>query len=371
MTSEELKTLTLEHLPQSEVKVSGEIPYQYLEKYRAHAIEHVQEGLNWDGFRPGHIPESVLISRIGEMPIIQDMAEHALEHAYPTIVRHFNLDVIGYPKITLTKIAKDNPLGFSLTVAVVPPVTLPDYRAIAKTVNKERPSAAVTDADVDAQIEDILRQKLAYERLQKKAAAEASAPADGTPVLPTPETVTAGETDSLPPLTDEYVKTLGQPGQFATVADFRAKIREHLTIQKAEEATSQHRAALTDAIIDKSTCELPAVLIEAEINQMLAQMEADLTRAQLNLTDYLSHIKKTKEELVAEWRPSAEKRARLQLVLNAIAKDAAVTLDPARVDSEVSALLERFKDADERRVRLYVESVLSNDAVMKLLEDEK
>jgi trigger factor len=377
MTHEELKAISVETLPGSEVKITGEVPYVYLEKYRKHAVEHVQHGIEIPGFRKGHIPESILIQKVGEMALLSDMAEHSLEDAYRTIVTERKLDVIGHPQVTITKLAKDNPLGFSITVAVVPEVTLPDYKKIAEGINKNKESKEVTEEEITKQVEDILRQKVAYERLQSKAqkkkeSDEQANDLDGATVLPTPESVAVeGEAAELPlpELTDEYVKGLGQPGQFETVAQFREKVKEHLTIQKAQDVDSRHRAKITDAIIDSATVLLPKIMIDSEIGQMFGQMEADLKRAELKIDDYLGHMKKTREDLVNEWTPAAEKRAKLQLVLNAIAKKDAVKADPSIVDHEVSNLLEQHKDADETRVRIYVESVLMNEAVMKMLEE--
>ncbi len=381
MTHEELQSITIEKLPHAEVKLVGEVPYAYLQKYRAHAVEHVGEGVELKGFRRGHIPEHILIQQVGEMPLITDMAEHALQDAYREMVKHFELDVIGHPNVSITKLAKENPLGFSITVAVMPEVTLPEYKDVAATINKGRESKEVTEEEITNQVEDVLRQKVAYERLQEKAKKKAEtvkqeAAMEGETVLPTPETVSTEEGDDedpadikLPELTDEYVKGLGQPGQFETVADFREKIKEHLTIQKAQDVDARHRAKITDAITEKATIDLPQIMIDAELNQMFAQMEEDLGRAQLKIDDYLGHIKKSREDLVKEWTPNAEKRAKLQLVLNTIAKQESITPDPSIVDHEVSNLLERYKDADESRVRIYVTSVMTNDAVMKMLEE--
>jgi FKBP-type peptidyl-prolyl cis-trans isomerase (trigger factor) len=102
---------------------------------------------------------------------------------------------------------------------------------------------------------------------------------------------------------------------------------------------------------------------------MFGQMEEDLTRANLKLDDYLAHIKKTKADLRAEWQPAAEKRAKLQLILNEIAKKENITPDVTELKEQVAGLMERYKDADERRVALYVASVLTNEAVMKHLEN--
>lgn len=367
MHKEIFEKLTIEKKPGSQVVITGELPYEEMEKHRREAIAHVSKNIDIDGFRKGHIPESVLIQRVGEMPILEDMAEHTLSHFYPEIVAHYELDVIGYPQISLTKLAKNNPLGFSITVAVVPEITLPDYTKIASEINKKKESKEVTDEEVTKQINDILRQKIAYERIQEKAKKNT----EHVHVEGDDHTHDHEEESKeivLPELTDEYVKGLGTPGQFTTVEDFKNKIKEHISIEKVREIESQHRAKITDAIIEKTTMELPKVMLDAEINQMYAQMEEDLKRAQLKMEDYLGHIKKSKEDLIKEWTPAAEKRAKLQLVLNEIAKKDKITPDPSMVDHEVSKLIEQYKDADEKRVRVYITSVLTNEEVLKKLE---
>ena len=64
----------------------------------------------------------------------------------------------------------------------------------------------------------------------------------------------------IPELTDEVAKTLGQPGQFENVEDLKSKIREHLSIERKNEAVAKHRGNLTDAIVDKTTVDLPSIM---------------------------------------------------------------------------------------------------------------
>lgn len=358
----------------STVIIAGEIPWNELLLERGAAIKKLGATVAVDGFRPGHVPEAMLVKQLGEMAILVEMAERAIAHMYPHIIEAHDLDVIGYPNIDITKIAPENPLGFTATVAILPTIVLPDYKKLAADTNKEKTSDEVTDADVEKQINDILRQRAAYERLQQKAVATTN---DADATLPTPDTVdTPIETEAdlanlpLPDLTDELVQGLGQPGQFTDVADFKAKLREHLTIEKKRDVEAAHRAKITDTIIDATPIELPTVLIDSELNQMFAQMEEDLTRANLKLDDYLSHLKKTKDDLKTEWTPAAEKRAKLQLILNEIAKKEAVKPDEAQLKSQVDQLLTQYKDADPHRVAVYVASVMQNEAVMKLLETQ-
>ena len=378
-----VKDFTVAKETGSQVKIAGEIPFEHLEKHRGAALKELGKKVKIDGFREGHVPEKVLIERIGEMNLISEMAERALASVYPKAIVEHKIEAIGHPQIQITKIAANNPLGFTATVAVVPEIKLPDYKKLAAAVNKDKESVEVNEVEVEKQIEDILRQKAAYERLQAKAAkggspgSPAEEPqththADGTvhegPAHDHDEPVENVADLKIPELNDELVKTLGALGQFETVADFKKKLREHLEITKKQEMLAKHRAKLTDKIIEDSQFELPQILIDSELNQMFAQTESDLKRANMKMEEYFKHIKKTREDLVKEWAPAAEKRARLQLVLNEIAKVEKIEPDKEALEKEVKHLLEHYKDADEMRVRIYVASVLQNEAVMKLLE---
>jgi trigger factor len=337
----------------------------------------------------------MVLAQVGPLAVLEEQAERALALCYPEALKHHKIDALGYPQITLTKIAEGNPLGFTAVVAVLPDITLPDFKKIASSENKNKESDEVTDAEVEQQVKDILRQKLAYERLQGKAQKQTHTHDDGTvhegpshdhhngdahehghnhhdedatEAVEINEGVKSVQDSELPELTDDYVQTLGTPDQFNTVADFKAKIREHLAVEKKREMHGAHRAKITDKIIEETKVELPKILIDSEIEQMFGQMQEDLTRANLKMDDYLGHIKKTKEALYTEWMPAAEKRAKLQLVLNEIAKKENITPDQAQLDEQVDQLIAQYKDADEMRVRVYVTSVMTNEAVMQMLD---
>jgi trigger factor len=368
------KAFTIEELPDSQVKISGALPYVELQSERNAALVKLGENVELDGFRKGHIPTPVLEKHLGEMSILAEMAERAIAHAYPHIITEHDIQAIGHPEIEVRKLAPDNDLEFAITVAVVPTFTLPDYKKIAQEINKNRPADKVTDEEVEEKIKEIQQQKRAYERMQELSQQPKEESAAEAADLPTPESVEKKVEDDknapLPELTDEYVKTLGQPGQFETVEDFKNKLREHIETEKKQNNAAKHRADITDGIIAVTEMNLPQILINSEINQMFAQMEDDLKRSELKMDDYLVHIKKTKEELAEEWKPAAIKRAQLQLVLNEIAKKEELVPDAEKVNEQTKELLERFKDADEHRVRLYVASVLLNEEVMKDLENE-
>lgn len=366
--------------PGSQIKIEGEIPFAELQKHRERAIKQLGKNMELQGFRKGNIPAKMVEAQVGLLAILEEQAERALALCYPEALKHHKIDALGYPQITLTKIAEGNPLCFVAIVAVLPEITLPDFKKIAQNTNKTKESDEVTEEEVAQQIKDILRQKLAYERLQGKAA-QTHTHEDGTVhggashdhnedanEEPAHEEVKAVQDTELPELTDAYVATLGTADQFTSVVDFKAKIKEHLVVEKKQQVHGAHRAKITDKIIEETIVDLPKILIDSEIEQMFGQMTEDLDRAHLKIDDYLAHIKKTKEELHQEWMPAAEKRAKLQLVLNEIAKKETITPDKAQLDEQVDQLLSQYKDADEMRIRVYVTSVMTNEAVMQMLE---
>jgi len=361
-------TAKTEKKPRSLATISVEVPEETLLSHRAFALESLKKNIKLDGFRQGHVPEKIIVEKLGEMAILTEAAEITISHLYPHILEDEKLDPIGQPKVTITKLAVGNPLHFTLDISLIPEITLPDYLNLSKKENTKKESVEVTEKDVDAAIERVLRQKMAYDRIQEKAAKRKEAQDAGL-TLPTPETAEESEEDysklPLPELTDDVVKTLGN---FSNVTEFKEQLAAHLTKEKTEEAHSKHRAALTDVIIDNTTIDLPEILTESELNQMFAEMESDITRAGLQMEDYLGHVKKTRDDLKKEWTPMAEKRAKLQLVLNEIAKKEEIVPDQIAVEREVSSLMERFKDADRERATIYVETVLRNEAVMQKLE---
>lgn len=372
-----IRQFTVTTEPGSTVKIVGEIPFAQLQKQRTAAIKALGKNMTLPGFRKGNIPEKMIIAQVGETAILSEMAERSLREVYPQALAEHKVEAIGYPQIQITKLAEGNPLGFTATVAVLPQIILPDFKEIAKEANGSRASDEVTDEELETQIKDIMRQKAAYERLQDKAQTHTHADGtvhegpdhdeEGNPIEDHDHEDGAPDTP-LPELTDAYVQTLGHEGQFTSVDDFKAKIREHLAIQKKQDNAAAHRAKITDAIIEKTQVELPAILIDSELEQMFAQMNEDLDRANLKMEDYLAHIKKTREDLKNEWTPAAEKRAKLQLVLNEIAKEEKITPEKEQLEEQVRQLKEQYKDADEARVRIYVASVMQNEAVMKMLE---
>ncbi|MEK9168086.1 MAG: trigger factor family protein, partial [Patescibacteria group bacterium] len=149
----------IKKLPKSEVEIIGEIPAGEFEKYRAAAVKTLAEHIEVPGFRKGNAPESAIISKVGEMAILEEMAERAIARAYAEILKEHKIDAIGSPKVSITKIAKGSPLGFTIKTAIIPETTLPDYSAIAKEKMAKKDEITVEDKEVDEVITAVRKQR--------------------------------------------------------------------------------------------------------------------------------------------------------------------------------------------------------------------
>src|SRR5882724_6654650 len=83
---------TITKLEKSRVEITGSISLEYFESFRKKALENINDEVKVDGFRKGKVPESTLISKVGEMAILEEMAQLALSEVYPKIVVEERID---------------------------------------------------------------------------------------------------------------------------------------------------------------------------------------------------------------------------------------------------------------------------------------
>lgn len=350
------ENISLKKLDKSRLEINGSISSAIWEKNRLTALKNINEKVNIPGFRKGMIPENILVSKVGNSVILEEMAELALSKTYLDILINEKIDAIGKPEIRITKLAPENPLEFTIITAVVPEFNLVDYKKIVDKIvsKKDLSDLKVSEKDIDNAILNIRKKHASHEGHDH-------------------ENMTAEEHQkaieaSMPELTDDFVKGLGD---FNDIPDFRNKLSDMIGEQKLNEINEKLRLKIIDAISDSTVIEIPEVMIDTEMSRTQAQFEADIERMGVKMDDYLKHAKKTLGEIKAEWRPHAEKKAKMQLILNEIAKKENIKVDQKEIDEEVKHIVEHYKDADTERAAIYAETVLTNEKVFKFLEEVK
>jgi trigger factor len=372
--------ITIKKLPKSEVEIEGELEAEIFEAYFSKALKKIGETLKLDGFRKGKIPESVLLSKVPEAQILEEMAELALGEHYPKILEDEKIDAISRPEISITKLARKNPLGFKIKTAVLPTIKLPDYKDVSKkiilNITDDEKNTTVSDEDLENTIMDIRKSRApkkhmaeaephVHKDLPAQAGGEEHKHEDEAQVSDTKDPVS--DTSELPEFNDAFVQAIGP---FKDVADFKAKLKENIKLEKENQVKEKTRLKIIEEIIEKSEMDLPEILVEIELDKILYRMESDITQMGLKFEDYLKHLNKTVVDLRKEFKTEAEKKAKLALILNEIAKVEKIIADEAEVAREVAAILEHYKDADPERAMMHAQNVLTNEKIFQFLENQ-
>lgn len=341
-------------MPGSEVLIEGEVSEELVLKHRANALKNIQKNAEAPGFRKGHVPENILVERIGELTILGEAGEEALNEVFPSIIESEKLVVLGSPEVAITKLAPGNPLGFRMTVSVLPVVKLPNYKKIVGVEMSKDSDTDVLENDIEDVIKEI-RKNFAHAKMHEGKDEHDHSHGEM-------------KDEDLPEFNDDFVKTIGE---FTDVADFRAKARENLKKEKEFRAREKKRMAALESVLAETEFSVPKALIESELAKMLAQFKDDVTRTGASYEEYIKHVNKTEEDIRKEWREPAEKKAKVQLIINKISEEEKIVPDSEKVRAETEKLLLAYQGVDPVRARAYVSQMMLNEKVMEFLEEQK
>jgi trigger factor len=99
------------------------------------------------GFRSGKVPESLIRGRFAEQ-IRQDVMEAVLPEHFRAAIAKQQLRPISQPQVTKIDLEDGKPLHFKAAFEVLPDFSIDGYQE----VKVEKPSAELTDAEVDAEL---------------------------------------------------------------------------------------------------------------------------------------------------------------------------------------------------------------------------
>src|SRR3989344_55675 len=84
-------------LPDAEVEIEGEIDAQRMNDLRNKALDTISKEIEIPGFRKGKAPTEIVVKKVGEMRLLEEAAEMALQEEYPIILFNEKINAIGLP----------------------------------------------------------------------------------------------------------------------------------------------------------------------------------------------------------------------------------------------------------------------------------
>lgn len=369
-------SVVTERLPKSQVGITIEVPAEVVDATYDRVLNRLASRAKIEGFRPGKAPRALVESRIGPAALREEVVETMVPQVLQQALDEKSIDPIDNPDIEVVELERGKPAKLKATISVMPEVTLADARALK--VEPPDHTHEVTDEMVERRLEDLREPMAEITPVEREVRAgdiaviDIEVEADGkvvesesrksteaevrdgvllpelVEILPgtftgetreakvhfpddnsNPElagkdatirvTVQGVKEKVLPPLDDELAKSLTN-GKQETADAYRTAVREELVESAAAITKLEREDAALKALVDASAVEVPETLVDRELTSQLESLERSLNRQGLKLDRYLEYLGKSVDHWVADERPDAEARLKIDLVIREFAR---------------------------------------------------
>jgi trigger factor len=390
-------SVVTEQLPKSQVGMTIEVPTELVDATYERVLNRLVSRARIEGFRPGRAPRALVEARLGPAVVREEVVEAMVPEVMRQALEEKSIDPIDNPDVEVLELERGRPARLKATISVMPEVTLADITTLhpdlhGHDVTEEmlerrledvrQPMAEITPVEREARLGDIaiidveveVDGEVVESETQKAMEAELKegvllpellAVLPGTFVEETREAkVTFPQTNSdpklagknatirvtlrgvkekiLPPLDDALAKILSN-GAHETVESYRESVRQELEESVRAMEKLEREQEVVRALVEASSVEVPQTLVDRELTSQLESMERTLNRQGLKLERYLEYVGKTLDEWMAEQRPDAEARLKVDLVLAEFARRE--NLEPS--DEDVINFLEEQATQDD------------------------
>jgi trigger factor len=365
---------SVSELPDSRARVEVEVPAADVEKATSRAARAMAKELRMPGFRAGKAPPSLVIQRLGFGAVLQEAIREALPEWYERALLDSNVSPIGDPNIEMVEAPEDEgePLKFKFEVGVRPEAKLGEYKGLEVGKEQKEVPDEIVDTEVEriregfARLEPVDRAGaegdsllIDFEGFVDGSAFQGGAAEDYLLALGSGQLIEgfeeqlvgakAGEEREvkvtfpgdyqaehlagkdavfkvkvkevrekiLPELDDDFAS---DASEFDTLEELRESIREKVGEALGSRAEEDFRVAAIDAAVDEATVEIPADLATARATERWERMERQLAQRGMDPNAFLQMQGKTREELIEETKPDAEKELKREAVVTAIAE---------------------------------------------------
>jgi trigger factor len=364
---------TLTELPDSRVKVEAEVAPEDVQRAANRTARAMAREMRLPGFRKGKAPPALVIQRLGFGAVLAEAVRDALPEWYEAALLDARVTPIGEPEIEMGETPEEEgePLSFSFEVGVRPRAELGDYKDLEVGRDDKEVDEEVIDTEVDrvregfARLEPVERAAkdgdsvlIDFEGFVDGAPFQGgkaddyllalgsnqliddfeeqlagASPGDDVEVEVTfpdeyQEEKLAGKDATfkvkvkevrekiLPDLDDDFAS---DASEFETLEELRADIREKVGTALNSRTEEDFRIAAVDAAVDNATVAVPDGIATARAAERWERMERQLAQQGMDPNMFLQMQGKTREELIEESKPDAERELKREAVVTAIA----------------------------------------------------
>ena len=397
----------VEELSPTRVRLSVEVPFDELKPSLDKAYREVGRQVRIPGFRPGRVPPPVIDRRVGRDVVLSQAVNDAIPDLYAKAVAEGDVYALGQPEVEITNLDDGKELTFTVEVDIRPRFELPDLSTLSVTVD----DTLVTPDEVAERLAMLQDRFASLKGVQRPVAdgdhvsIDLSASVDGKPVEDAQASglsypvgseslldgldqaligMSAGESATFSSelaggdfagqeadvtVTVHSVKAKEVPGldddfaqmasEFDTLGELRADTRAQLERDKAMRQVMQARDLALDA--------LPEGVVAEEAKHNRESIEGQLSRAGASLDGYLEMTNQTPEQFEADIEQRAQRAVKVSFVLDQLARNEDLGVDPAELSAYVTRQAEQMGVAPDRLAQQLADSNQINVAAAEVL----
>ncbi|OFG41767.1 trigger factor [Listeria monocytogenes] len=397
-------------------KLTFEIEQEKVKEGLDRAFVKVRKTLNVPGFRKGKVPRQIFNQRFGEEALYQDALDILLPEVYSAAIDEAGIDPVDTPQVNIESMEKGETWVLTAEVTVKPEVKLGDYKGleVEKRETKltteeleaelkqlqERQAELVVKEDAPAENGDTVildfegfkdgvafeggqaenhslelgsgqfipgfEEKLVGLKAGDEADIELTFPEEyhaedlaGQPVVFKVK-LHEIKTKEVPALDDELAKDIDE--EVETLDELKEKISKRLQEAKEESVAQAKQEEVIAKAVENAEVDIPHAMVHHEADHLMNHFAQDLQAQGLTPELYYQFTGQTEEAMHAQMEKDAEKRVKMNLVLEAIAEAENIEPTEEAIDEEISTLAEKYgMEKDAVRAALGDMSELKSD----------
>lgn len=384
--------VTVENGENQQVTLTIEVEAAEVNKAVEQACKRLANRVSIPGFRKGKAPRMIVERHVGKDAVLQEAFDIVAPKALSKAFDEQKIDPVTRPSVDIETLEEGKDLVFKATVTPRPEVKLGDYKGL----NVPKNEVNITDEDVEKQLktfqdrqgklvdapegaevkdgdfttldfkgfvdgeafdggegkdyplqigsnsfipgfeDQLVGAKIGEERdvnvkFPEEYHAKELAGRDATFKC----TIRSIKTKELPAIDDELAKKVSK---FETLDELKADIRKNLEENAERTAENDQKSAAIEMATNNITVDIPAVMIDNRVTAMIQEMAMRLEQQGMKLEQYLQYAGTDIAKLREQYRETAEKNVKTDLMLEEVAKAENIKVEAKDLDEEVAAM---------------------------------
>ena len=173
------------------------------------------------------------------------------------------------------------------------------------------------------------------------------------------------KTKELPEVDDEFVKDVSDK---ETLDEYKAELRETVAKRLQDEADKDVDNQIAEKLMELLEGEIPEAMYDNQANEMVREFDMRLRSQGLDIKTYMQYMGMDANSLKDMYKEEAEKRVKLRLALEAVARKENIEVTEADLDAEYGKMAEAYKmDVEKVKEAVPAESLTEDVKVEKAL----